>query len=64
MQRITTHLWFDNEAREAAAFYASSFSSRSGSPPAGEDSRITNITTLPDTPSGPVEELRRAYQGR
>jgi predicted 3-demethylubiquinone-9 3-methyltransferase (glyoxalase superfamily) len=40
--QIVTHLWYDKEAREAAEFYASVF-------PA---SKITNITTLKDTPSG------------
>jgi predicted 3-demethylubiquinone-9 3-methyltransferase (glyoxalase superfamily) len=42
MQKITPHLWFDKEAKEAAEFYTSSF----------PDSKITNITTLHDTPSG------------
>lgn len=42
MSKITPHLWFDQEAKEAAEFYTSLF----------PDSRITNITTLHDTPSG------------
>jgi predicted 3-demethylubiquinone-9 3-methyltransferase (glyoxalase superfamily) len=42
MQKITPHLWFDQEAREAAEFYTSLF----------PDSKVTNITTLHDTPSG------------
>jgi predicted 3-demethylubiquinone-9 3-methyltransferase (glyoxalase superfamily) len=42
MQKIIPHLWFDKEAREAAGFYSSLF----------PDSRITNVTTLHDTPSG------------
>lgn len=42
MQKITPHLWFDKEAKEAAAFYASVF----------EDSEVTHITTIHDTPSG------------
>ena len=42
MQKITPHLWFDKEAREAAEFYASLF----------PDSKVTHITTLHDTPSG------------
>jgi predicted 3-demethylubiquinone-9 3-methyltransferase (glyoxalase superfamily) len=42
IQRITPHLWFDKEAKEAAEFYASIF----------PNSKITNITTLHDTPSG------------
>lgn len=42
MQKITPHLWFDKEAREAAAFYTSIF-------PA---STVSNTTVLHDTPSG------------
>ena len=42
MQKITPHLWFDKEAREAAEFYTSLF----------PDSSVTNITILHDTPSG------------
>ena len=42
MQKITPHLWFDQEAREATEFYTSLF----------PDSKVTNITTLHDTPSG------------
>jgi len=40
--KITPHLWFDKEAKEAAQFYCSVF----------PDSRITNVTTLHETPSG------------
>ncbi len=42
MQRIVPHLWLDKEAREAASFYASLF----------PDSKVTNVNTIPDTPSG------------
>ena len=42
MQKITPHLWFDKEAKEAAKFYTSIF----------PDSTVTNITTLHNTPSG------------
>ncbi len=42
MQKITPHLWFDKEAKEAADFYVSVF----------PDSKITSSTTLHDTPSG------------
>jgi len=48
MQRIVPHLWFDKEAIEAAEFYVSIFSADGG--PA--ESRITNVSTLHDTPSG------------
>jgi predicted 3-demethylubiquinone-9 3-methyltransferase (glyoxalase superfamily) len=42
MQKITPHLWFDKEAKEAANFYTSVF----------PGSKVTNITVLRDTPSG------------
>jgi predicted 3-demethylubiquinone-9 3-methyltransferase (glyoxalase superfamily) len=44
-QKIVPHLWFDKEAIAAAEFYTSVF----------DNSRIKNITTLHDTPSGPVD---------
>lgn len=46
MQKITPHLWFDKEAREAAEYYVSAF---------GGDSAVTSTTPLSDTPSGDVE---------
>lgn len=46
MQKITPHIWFVNEAREAAEFYTSVF----------PKSKIRDITTLSDTPSGTVGE--------
>ena len=45
MEKITPHLWFDKEAREAGAFYASLF----------ENSRVKQTTTLDNTPSGTVD---------
>lgn len=42
MRKITSHLWFDTQAQEAAAFYTSIF----------PDSKVRNVTTLHDTPSG------------
>ena len=42
MQRITPHLWFDKEAREAAEWYVALF----------PGSRITRVTKLTGTPSG------------
>jgi predicted 3-demethylubiquinone-9 3-methyltransferase (glyoxalase superfamily) len=42
MQKITPHLWFEKEAREAAELYVSLF----------PNSKITSITTLHSTPSG------------
>ena len=41
MQKITPHLWFDKEAKEAAKFYTSIFA----------NSRITSVRTLHDVPS-------------
>ncbi|WP_155670735.1 VOC family protein [Ornithinibacillus caprae] len=41
-QKIVPHLWFNQEAKEAAQFYTSIF----------PNSKITNITTIHDTPSG------------
>jgi predicted 3-demethylubiquinone-9 3-methyltransferase (glyoxalase superfamily) len=45
MEKITPHLWFDNNAGEAAKFYTSVF----------KNSKIKNMTTLHNTPSGTVE---------
>jgi predicted 3-demethylubiquinone-9 3-methyltransferase (glyoxalase superfamily) len=42
MKNITSHLWFDKEAKEATAFYTSLF----------PDSKVTNVTTITGTPSG------------
>jgi predicted 3-demethylubiquinone-9 3-methyltransferase (glyoxalase superfamily) len=45
MEKITPHLWFDNNAEEAAKFYTSIF----------KNSKVKNVTTLHNTPSGTVE---------
>ena len=45
MQKIIPHLWYDKEAKEAAEFYTSIF----------PDSKVTNITTIQDTPSGDTD---------
>jgi predicted 3-demethylubiquinone-9 3-methyltransferase (glyoxalase superfamily) len=45
MQKITPHLWFDKDAREAAEFHASIF----------PNSKVTNATSLHSTPSGDVD---------
>jgi len=42
LSKITPHLWFDTQAREAAEFYCAVF----------PDSGVTSVTTLHDTPSG------------
>lgn len=41
-QKIVPHLWYDKEAKEAAEFYTSIF----------PDSKIINVTTIHNTPSG------------
>ncbi|KAB8138094.1 VOC family protein [Gracilibacillus oryzae] len=46
-QNIVPHLWYDKEAREAAEFYVSVF----------PESKITNLKTIHDTPSGDAEEV-------
>lgn len=59
MQQVIPHLWFDKEAKEAAEFYASLF----------PDSKVTNVTTLRDTPSGDADvvvagcRINTAYHG-
>ena len=47
MNKITPHLWFDKEAREAAGLYTSTFSAK--------DSRIKYTATIHDTPSGDAD---------
>lgn len=42
MDKITPHLWFNHEAEEAAELYADTF----------PDSKIIDVTTIPDTPGG------------
>ena len=51
--KITPHLWFDTEAKEAAEFYVSVF----------DNSRITSITTIHDTPSGDAETVAFQIMG-
>lgn len=53
MQKITTHLWFDTQAKEAAEFYASVF----------PDSHITNVNTIHDTPSGSADIVTMQIAG-
>jgi predicted 3-demethylubiquinone-9 3-methyltransferase (glyoxalase superfamily) len=55
MRKITPHLWFDKEAKEAAQFYTSVFSAKGGYASGRKDSRVKNTTTLHNTPSGSVD---------
>jgi predicted 3-demethylubiquinone-9 3-methyltransferase (glyoxalase superfamily) len=45
MKKIVPHLWFDKEAKEAAAFYTSLF----------DNSKITSTSTITNTPSGDTD---------
>lgn len=54
MQRIVPHLWYDREALEAAQFYVSIF----------ENSRMVDVTTLHDTPSGDADIVRFELAGQ
>lgn len=50
---IIPHLWFDREAKEAAAFYVSVF----------PNSRITGSMVIKDTPSGDAEQVEFELNG-
>jgi predicted 3-demethylubiquinone-9 3-methyltransferase (glyoxalase superfamily) len=54
MQKITPHLWFDKEAREAAEWYVSLF----------PDSKIKNVTRLSGTPSGDCDVVSFELAGQ
>lgn len=53
MQKVVPHLWFDTEAKEAAEFYTSVFPC----------SKITNVSTLHDTPSGDADVVSFTVNG-
>jgi predicted 3-demethylubiquinone-9 3-methyltransferase (glyoxalase superfamily) len=54
MQKITPHLWFDKEAKEAAEYYVGVF----------PNSKITNISTIHDTPSGDCDFVSFELNGQ
>jgi predicted 3-demethylubiquinone-9 3-methyltransferase (glyoxalase superfamily) len=54
MKKITPHLWFDTQAKEAAEYYVSVF----------PDSKITSIQTLHDTPSGDCDIVSFELNGQ
>jgi len=54
MQKITPHLWYDNDAKEAADFYISIF----------KDSKHKNTTTIHNTPSGSVDIVTIELRGQ
>lgn len=55
MQKITPHLWFDTQAKEAAEYYVSVF---------GKDSKVTSSTVIKDTPSGDAEVVTFTLRGQ
>lgn len=54
MKGITPHLWFAKEAKEAAEFYCSIF----------PNSKIKNVTTLRNTPSGDCDVVSFELSGQ
>lgn len=54
MDRIVPHLWYDTQAKEAAQFYCSVF----------PDSRIDQVTTIHDTPSGDCDVVSFTLGGQ
>ena len=54
MDKITPHLWFNTEAKEAAEFYTSLFN----------DSKIVDVTTIRDTPSGDCDVVSFELAGQ
>lgn len=54
MTRITPHLWYDKEAVEAAEFYCQAF----------PDGKVTNVSTITDTPSGDCDIVSFELMGQ
>lgn len=54
MPTIIPHLWFDTQAKEAADFYVSVF----------PNSKVTNVTTLHNTPSGDADIVSFNLRGQ
>ena len=54
MQKIVPHIWFDTQAKEAAQLYASLFS----------NSKINNVSTITDTPSGDCDIVSFTLAGQ
>ena len=53
-QKITPHLWYDKEAKEAAQFYCSVF----------PDSKVDHVSTIHDTPSGDCDIVSFTLMGQ
>jgi len=54
MEKIATHLWFDTQARQAAEWYVSFI----------PGSRVKQVTTMRNTPSGDVDVVSFDLAGR
>ncbi|HVY36273.1 MAG TPA: VOC family protein [Candidatus Paceibacterota bacterium] len=54
MKKITTHLWFDKEAKEAAEYYVSVF----------PDGKINSVQTLHNAPSGDCDIVSFELMGQ
>ena len=54
MQKITPHLWFDTEAKEATALYATLF----------PNSTVNSVTTITGTPSGDCDVVTFTLAGQ
>lgn len=54
-QMIVPHFWYDKEAAEAAAFYVSAFD---------QNSKVEDVTTLHDTPSGSADIVSFELRGQ
>lgn len=52
-QKIVPHLWYDTQAKEAAEFYVAAF---------GGDSKVKNVTTITNTPSGDCDIVSFSLQ--
>src|SRR5262245_16503274 len=57
MNKLTPHLWFDKEAKEAAEFYTSVFSD-------GKESKLKYTAMLHDTPSGDAQVVSMDILGQ
>ena len=55
MQKITPFIWFEKGAKEAADFYVKVF---------GQRSKIKDVSTITDTPSGTVEVVTLDLAGQ
>jgi predicted 3-demethylubiquinone-9 3-methyltransferase (glyoxalase superfamily) len=54
MQKITPHIWFDKEAKEATVFYTTLF----------PNSKVNHITKITDTPSGDCDIVMFTLSGQ